>query len=195
MHVNNSSKINTLSLSKALFLDRDGVINHDYGYVYKAQDFDLIDGVIELTQFAVQNGFRIIVITNQAGIGRGLYSEADFFAITEYMKSLFNSVGVKIDEVYFAPTHPEFGLGKYLREDPNRKPNPGMILQAKQNFNIDLKSSILIGDKASDLEAGLRAGVGTNILFSPDCDSLSSDCSKFHIHAFEEAYEHLRSVT
>lgn len=192
--MNKSSESSSYSQSKALFLDRDGVINHDYGYVHLAQDFHLIDGVIELTQFAVQNGFRIIVITNQAGIGRGFYSEADFDALTEYMKSLFNSEGVNIDEVYFAPTHPEFGLGIYLRDDPNRKPNPGMLLQAKKDFNIDLKTSILIGDKESDLEAGLRAGVGTNILFSPDCDSISSDCIKSHIHTFQEAFEHFRSV-
>lgn len=190
-----SGVIHSDNSTRALFLDRDGVINHDYGYVHKIEDFKLIDGIIELTQLAMRNNFRIIVITNQAGIGRGLYPEADFFAVTNYMKSLFDSEGVNIDEVYFAPTHPEFGIGKYLRDDPNRKPNPGMLLQAKLAFDIDLKSSILIGDKESDLEAGLRAGVGTNILFSPDCDSYSLDCSNSHIHTFEEAYEQLRSVS
>src|SRR5262249_8626281 len=104
-------------------------------------------------------------VTNQAGIGRGYYSEQDFLELTEWMCGLLRERGAPIDKVYFCPFHPEYGVGSYKAESDHRKPAPGMILQAAQEFDIELKSSVLVGDKATDIQAGIAAGVGCNLLY------------------------------
>ena len=100
---------------KAMFLDRDGVINVDTGYVYRISDFIFIDGVFQLTRAAISKGYLLFVITNQAGIGRGYYSEADFQMVTIWMLDVFESEGVHVEKVYFSPYHPVFGIGKYKK--------------------------------------------------------------------------------
>lgn len=152
----------------ALFLDRDGVINVDHAYVHQKENFEFIDGIFDLCQKAEQAGYLIIVITNQAGIGRGYYSEKDFDVLTEWMTSEFEKNNVTINAVYHCPYHPEKGIDDYKKDAPCRKPNPGMILKAKAQFDIDLESSLLVGDKNSDIQAGLNAGIGKNILFTPE---------------------------
>jgi D-glycero-D-manno-heptose 1,7-bisphosphate phosphatase len=152
--------------AKALFLDRDGVINVDHGYVCHPDNFHFIDGIFELVRFSKMRNYKTIVITNQAGIGRGYYSEADFLALTEWMCAQFKAADASIDKVYFSPFHPTAGLGQYLRDHFSRKPNPGMILSAEEDLELDLHNSILIGDKASDIHAGFRAGIGTLVLYS-----------------------------
>ncbi|WP_449246858.1 D-glycero-alpha-D-manno-heptose-1,7-bisphosphate 7-phosphatase [Desulfarculus baarsii] len=152
---------------KALFLDRDGVINIDIGYVFIPQDFVFIDGIFELCLAAVKKDYLLIVVTNQAGIGRGYYTEADFHHATKWMREAFAKNGIGISGVYFCPFHPEYGLGKYKLDAACRKPSPGMILQAALEHNINLQNSMLIGDKPSDIEAGKEAGVGRNVLFLP----------------------------
>lgn len=149
----------------ALFLDRDGVINIDHAYVCKKEDFEFVDGIFELCRRAKQLGFLICVVTNQAGIGRGYYTEADFLRLTDWMCGVFIDEGAIIDRVYFCPTHPVHGLGEYRVDSPFRKPGPGMILQAAQELNIDLSRSILLGDKETDIAAGIAAGVACNLLF------------------------------
>jgi D-glycero-D-manno-heptose 1,7-bisphosphate phosphatase len=149
----------------ALFLDRDGVINVDHGYVHTKQNFHFIDGIFELVAAATQAGFIIVVVTNQAGIGRGYYSERQFHELTQWMISKFAEHGGKIHGVYFCPFHPEHGVGSYRRESEFRKPAPGMLLRAKSDLRIDMCRSILIGDKASDMDAGRAAGVGTLLHF------------------------------
>jgi len=151
----------------ALFLDRDGVINIDHAYVYKKEDFEFIDGIFSLCQKAHQLGYLIFVITNQAGIGRGYYTEKDFWVLTDWMLEVFLQNDVDITQVYFCPYHPTYGIGKYRKESSCRKPNPGMILQAQKEYNIDLSRSVLIGDKESDIQAGLSAEVSSNILLHP----------------------------
>ena len=151
---------------RALFLDRDGVINVDHGYVHHCDNFEFIDGIFELARTACTGGFKLVVITNQAGIGRGYYSEQQFHQLTKWMCNEFLSAGAPIEKVYFSPFHPTEGLGKYKKDDISRKPRPGMILLAQQELDLDLRKSILIGDKASDIQAGIAAGVGTNLLFS-----------------------------
>ena len=146
-------------MNKCLFLDRDGVINNDYGYVYKKKEFIFREGIFDICNEAQKMRFKIIVITNQAGIGRGIYKENDFFNINEYMKSKFNQRNLKINDVYFCPFHPTKGKGIYLKDSFDRKPNPGMILKAVIEHNLNLKSSIFIGDKESDREAASKAGV------------------------------------
>jgi D-glycero-D-manno-heptose 1,7-bisphosphate phosphatase len=147
----------------ALFLDRDGVINVDHGYVHRAQDFDFLPGIFELARAARTLGLRLVVVTNQAGIGRGLYGEADFERLSAWMCERFADEGAPIDAVYHCPTHPTAGIGAYRVDSPRRKPNPGMILEARDALGLDLGASILLGDKPSDLEAGLAAGVGLNL--------------------------------
>jgi len=152
--------------TKALFLDRDGVINVNYGYVHKRENFDFIDGIFDVAKHAQSMNYKIIVITNQAGIGRGIYSEDDYYQLTEWMCKKFSETGTLISRVYFSPFHPTSGLGKYLRDHISRKPRPGMILQARADFGIDLSRSVLIGDSATDIMAGSVAGIRINLLLS-----------------------------
>jgi D-glycero-D-manno-heptose 1,7-bisphosphate phosphatase len=151
-------------MNKAVFLDRDGVINHDYAYVSKIEDFEFIDGVFDACQQFIKQGFMIIVVTNQSGIGRGYYSEQDFNVLTDWMKSEFNKHQIPITEVYFCPHHPKNALPEYLKECDCRKPMPGMLNQAIERFDIDVSKSIMVGDKISDLQAAQAAGIKTKIL-------------------------------
>ena len=150
--------------TKALFLDRDGVINKEKDYLYKIEDFEFINGVFDALLHFQANGYLLIIITNQSGIARGYYRETDFLALNEWMLEQFATQGIRIAKVYYSPYHPDCGIGQYKKDTHCRKPNPGMILQAREDFDIDLKESILVGDKESDIEAGLRAGIGMNIL-------------------------------
>lgn len=151
-----------------MFLDRDGVINVDHGYVHNYDEFQFVEGIFEVCRAAKQLGYLVFVVTNQAGIGRGYYSEREFLELTDWMCNVFEAEGVIVDKVYFCPTHPEHGVGNYKVESVFRKPNPGMILQAAQEFDVDLGASILVGDKETDITAGLAAGVGRNLLYDSD---------------------------
>ena len=173
--------------SKALFLDRDGVINVDYGYVCHIDNFEFVSGIFELVSKAKEAEYLVIVITNQSGIGRGLYSEAKFHSLSSWMCKAFESTGSCIDHVYFSPYHPTQGRGKYLQDHFSRKPNPGMILTAAKDFNIDLEASILIGDKLSDVNAGLNAGIGKNILLSVGDSGIDSNAKFETIKSLSEA--------
>lgn len=147
-----------------LLLDRDGVINVDHGYVYRIEQFEFMPGIFDLCRTARALGHRIAVITNQAGIARGLYSEDDFHTLTAWMQARFAQEGAPVDRVYFCPTHPTAGIGAYRVDSSFRKPGPGMVLQAAAELGLDLARSTLLGDKASDAEAGLAAGVGRIIV-------------------------------
>ena len=153
-------------INRALFLDRDGVINADRGYVYRICDFEFIEGIFDLCNWFQKRGFLIIVATNQAGIGRGYYSEQEFLSLTAWMNRQFASHGITITHTYYCPFHPEHGIGNYRADSFNRKPNPGMILTARDDYELDLANSILIGDKESDITAGLTASIGTTILMA-----------------------------
>lgn len=156
---------------KALILDRDGVVNLDKDYVYRIEDFEFIDGIFDLCRDAAAQGYLILVITNQSGIGRGYYTEADFQALTGWMKARFQEEGVSIAQIYFCPYHPVHGIGKYKQDSNDRKPNPGMILKAAQDYDLDLSNCILVGDRESDMKAAQTAGVGHKVLYRPDKDS------------------------
>lgn len=145
---------------KALFLDRDGVINVEKNYVCRIEDFEFIPGIFELCASAQRLGFKLVVITNQAGIGRGYYTETDYQNLNEWMLKQFQANGIGIDRVYHCPYHPTAGIGAYRQESFDRKPNPGMILKARGDFGLSLPQCVLIGDKDSDIEAGRAAGVG-----------------------------------
>ena len=150
---------------RALFLDRDGVINIDRGYVHLPEQCQFIDGIFDMARAFAERGYLIVIATNQAGIGRGLYGEEDFQSFMAWMKARFREEGVEIAAVYHCPDHPTAGIGPYRRENPWRKPGPGMILQAATDLKLDLAQSWLVGDKLSDMEAAKAAGVGMPILY------------------------------
>lgn len=150
-------------LKRALFLDRDGVINVDHGYVCSPARTEFIDGIFDLAAAANRSGYVTVVATNQAGIARGYYTEADFRTYMEWMRGEFGKHGARLDAVYYCPHHPEVGVGDYRRVCDCRKPAPGMLLDAQRDLGIDLGASLLIGDKPSDLDAGRAAGVGINL--------------------------------
>ncbi len=176
-----------MSFSRALFLDRDGVINHDAGYTSIAENFKFIDGIFDLCRAAKQLGYLIIVVTNQAGIGRGYYSEADFLKLTEWMCERFKSEGASITEVFYCPYHPDYGVGDYKKESFDRKPNPGMLLRAAEKYKIDLEQSIMIGDKDSDMEAANKANVGIRCHYLANTDDgLMPDAATHKILSIEE---------
>lgn len=149
-------------MKKCLFLDRDGVINVDEGYVHKIEDFKFIDGICSLVEKFKVAGYSVVVITNQAGIGRGLYSANQFMELNNWMIMKMNYL---IDKVYFCPHHPVHGMGKFKKKCSFRKPNAGMLMKAQKELDIDLSKSILIGDKYSDLDAGNNAGIKKLYLF------------------------------
>lgn len=152
-----------MSPRRALFLDRDGVINVDHGYVCSPEQTQFIDGIFGLCRAATQRGFLNVVITNQAGIARGYYSESDFLAYMDWMRGEFRKHDARLDAVYYCPHHPLHGHGDYLCDCDCRKPKPGMILRAVRDLDLDLAGSVMLGDTASDIAAGEAAGVGVCI--------------------------------
>jgi D-glycero-D-manno-heptose 1,7-bisphosphate phosphatase len=149
----------------ALFLDRDGVINVDRGYVHRADQFEFIPGIFELARFWTNELRRpIIVVTNQSGIGRGYFDQAAYDELTRWMCGRFEAEGTAIARVYHCPHHPLDGVGEYRCDHPWRKPNPGMLLQAISDLGLDPAHCAIVGDKMSDMEAGAAAGIGLRIL-------------------------------
>lgn len=157
-----NSDLDSLSWQqRAVLLDRDGLINVNHGYVHHPENFEFIDGIFKVARAAQVSGYKIIFITNQTGIARGYYSEQQLQLLIAWECNEFLNAGVSIDKVYFSPFHPTEGFGEYKKDDFSRKPNPGMVMQAQQELNLDLSNSIFIGDTASDIQAGIAAGVGT----------------------------------
>ena len=151
-------------LNKAVFLDRDGVINVDHGYVHKVDDFEYIDGVFEACKELKQQGYKLIVVTNQSGIGRGLYSEDEFHALTEWMDWNFVDKGVELDGIYYCPHHPDKGVGEYKQDCECRKPKSGMIESAARFLKIDFSESVMIGDKHDDMQAALNVDIPIRVI-------------------------------
>lgn len=171
----------------AVFLDRDGVINHDSGYTSSAENFRFIDGIFDLCRAARRSGYLLIVVTNQAGIGRGYYSEQDFFILTDWMHERFEKEDAPITDVFHCPYHPEYGVGHYKKGSFDRKPNPGMLLRAAEKHGLDLGHSIMIGDKDSDMQAASQAGVGIRCHYLADVlDEVLSSAATHKIHALRE---------
>jgi len=162
-----SDKYNQKKLP-ALFLDRDGVINIDYGHVYKKDDFKFNDGIFNLVKEANINEFIVIIITNQAGIAKGYYTEQDFSILSYWMIDKFLQKNAYIDAIYYSPFHPTMGKGKYLSDENTRKPGAGMIFEALNDFKIDISRSILVGDKFTDMQAGIKANIPNNLLYKND---------------------------
>lgn len=153
-------------MNKALFLDRDGVINIEKCHLYLKEDFEFSDGIFDLCQRYQNDGFIILVITNQAGIAKGLYTEDDFNTLTHWMIKQFSIKGIKISNVYHCPHHPDI-----TGPCQCRKPNTGMIMQAVKDFDLNLSECVLIGDNESDIQAGRNAGIPESnlLLYMKDC--------------------------
>jgi len=147
----------------ALFLDRDGVVNIEKNYLHKIEDFEFIDDIFALCKKYQDLGYQIIVVTNQSGIARGYYSEEDFERLTRWMVDVFDREDIHIRAVYHCPHHPDISGACRCR-----KPEPGMLLEAAEKYNIDLKNSLLVGDSERDITAAHRAGLKETYLFSPD---------------------------
>ncbi len=143
----------------ALFLDRDGVINEEIGYLHRFEDVRFMPGIVHLLQAARAHGVFTCVVTNQAGIGRGLYTEQQFQTLMTAMRGALSAKGAFLDAVYRSPFHPEHGMGEYRQETECRKPKPGMLLQAAREHDLDLTRSAMVGDRCSDMVAGAAAGV------------------------------------
>ncbi len=162
----NTYSENSPSGEKALFLDRDGVINKEINYLHRIEDFEFLDGIFDLCRTAFENNYRIVVVTNQSGIARNYYNEKDLEKLTKWMFAKFAGQGIEISRVYACPHLPDANLELYRCDCHARKPNPGMLLQAQKDFNLNLSKCILIGDKERDIEAGLRAGINKLILLN-----------------------------
>ncbi len=159
---------------RAAFLDRDGVINLDRGYVYRREDFEFVPGVLDGARRLHSMGFLLVVASNQSGIGRGFYCEADFEALTAWMRDEFEAASAPLAGVYHCPHHPTEAVGAYRRACDCRKPAPGMLLAAARDLGIDLTTSVMFGDKASDLEAARAAGVPMRLLLGTDGRAMPS---------------------
>ena len=147
-----------------IFLDRDGVINQDHGYVSTRDNFVFIDGVIGAMKQLKEKGYQLVVVTNQSGIARGLFTEDDFISLTEWMDWSLADHDIDLDGIYFCPHHPTEGTGPNTQVCQCRKPAPGMFLEAIADLNVDVSASYMVGDKESDLQAAQAAGVANLIL-------------------------------
>ena len=184
-----SKNISVINSHPALFLDRDGVINIDHGYVHLRENFDFMPGIFELASTAKAHGYLCIVVTNQAGIGRGLYSLGAFKILSSWMCEKFQENGAEIDAIYYSPFHPTKGKGAYLMKENTRKPGSGMFFEAIEELNIDVSKSIMVGDKASDMQASVNANIGQNYLMHSNskCDTFGKLDAKVNlISSFSE---------
>lgn len=145
-------------LRKALFLDRDGVIIADKGYVHRIEDMEILPGIVDVIREYRASGHMIIIVTNQSGIGRGIFTRGQYFEFMTVLLRRLRDAGAAVDKAYHCPHTPDDGCDC-------RKPKPGLILRAASYSQIDLKQSTLIGDKDSDIKAGMYAGVGNLILW------------------------------
>ena len=144
----------------AAFIDRDGVLNADHGYVFRVQDFEWLPGAVDALALLQREGFALVVVTNQSGVARGLYTLADVDHLHAHLRADLAAQGVELAGIYACPHHPDGTVLEYRLHCACRKPMPGMIEQAAREHGLDLAASCLFGDKASDIEAGRRAGVG-----------------------------------
>jgi len=147
--------------NKAIFLDRDGVINKEVIHLSDPKNFEFIEGSIEALKILKQKSFLLIVITNQAGIARGLFTEETLMAIHDKMRNILNKNNIQLDDIYYCPHHPEF-----TGSCDCRKPNPGMILKAQSKYNIDLTNSFMVGDTLNDIQTGITVKCKTVLVLT-----------------------------
>ncbi|DAB37398.1 MAG: D,D-heptose 1,7-bisphosphate phosphatase [Sulfuricurvum sp. RIFOXYD2_FULL_44_160] len=165
-------------MNKALFLDRDGVVNVEKNYLHKIEDFELMEGIVDVCRTYAEQGYLIIIVTNQSGISRGYYTEEDFAHLSRWMVEHFKAFGITISHIYHCPHHESIDGACECR-----KPSPGMFLEARKEYDLDMEHSVMIGDNERDIEASLKAGVGKNILLTSE--TLTSKADQI-IHSLRE---------
>jgi len=167
----------------AVFLDRDGTINVEKEYLYRVEEFEFIPGVPEAIRALKTAGYLVVVVTNQSGVARGYYTLEDVEILHQHIQEELARSGTGIDAFYTCPHHPEKGIGQWRKDCDCRKGNPGMLLQAARDLDIDLGRSYMIGDKEADIEAGRRAGCtsflvltgyGAEVAGKPEMNNVSS---------------------
>lgn len=175
-------------MRKAIFLDRDGTVNVEKDYLHKIEDFEFEEGSLEAIRIFNDLGYEVIIVTNQSGIARGYYTEEDLIKLNEFMVKEVEEAGGKIIECYYCPHHPEKGLDSYKIDCQCRKPNPKMILDAIDKYGIDRKKSFMVGDKISDIEAGIKAGV-TSILVRTGYGEKTLEKKEINVPVFKNLLE------
>lgn len=165
----------------AAFIDRDGVINEELNYVSRIEDFHLLPGVGGALRTLAGLGYALVVVTNQAGIAKGMYDEAAYDRLTQHMRALLGTESVQLAGVYHCPHHPQGTIDAYRFQCDCRKPSPGLLLRAAAELGLDLARSVMIGDKVSDVVAGRAAGVKWTILVESG-HKLPSDSLRFADH-------------
>lgn len=160
---------------KVAFLDRDGVINLDRAYVHKWEEFEFVPGAVDAMRRLREAGYALVVVTNQSGLARGMYSEAQYQALTVAMCAALTQAGADVEAVYHCPHHPKGQVAELAVECDCRKPAPGMILRAAQELGVSLADSFLVGDKPSDIEAARAAGVGRAYIVQSDNSESSGE--------------------
>lgn len=173
--------------NKAIFLDRDGTINIDKNYMYKIEDFEFVENAVEGLKILFDLGYKLIIVTNQAGIGRGYYTEEDLEKLNKYMEDELIKSGIKIEKCYFCPHHAEHGIGKYKKDCECRKPKAGMLLEGIKEFDIDVTKSYMVGDKMSDAQAGINANVKPIIVRTGK--EITKEIEKSGIDIYSSLYE------
>jgi len=163
-------------MNKAVFLDRDGVINIDYGYIGCLDNFAFIQGVPKALCMLRQMGYLLVLVTNQSGIARGMYTEADFLRINTFMQQSLSLYDAAFDGIYYCPHHPNGQVLRYRTDCICRKPKSGMLFMAKNDLDIDFARSIMIGDHANDLIAGMNAGISTVFLVGTHVEDEYGKC-------------------
>ena len=172
---------------KTIFLDRDGVINTEVGYLSRVTDFKFIKGVFDACLYFQKLNYKIIIISNQSGIARGYFNENDYLKLTEWMLGQFNNNGIKILDTFYCPHDPKSHC-------ECRKPKPGMFLEAKKQYNIDMKNSWMIGDSESDIKSANAAGIFNTILVrSGHLIDESNSNSKFTIDSIKQSNEVIKT--
>ena len=172
---------------KTIFLDRDGVVNKEVRYLYKLSDFEFIDGIFDVCHYFQKLGYEIVIVTNQSGIARGYYNKNDYHKLTEWMLSQFNDNGINILDEFYCPHGPESTCNC-------RKPKPGMLIEAKDKYNIGMQDSWMIGDKETDIEAANLAGINNTILVrSGHLVDESKSKSKFTIDSIKQSKEVIKT--
>jgi D-glycero-D-manno-heptose 1,7-bisphosphate phosphatase len=169
---------------KVAFLDRDGVINEEVKYLHSIGDFEYTYKCIAGLKVLISLGYKIIIVTNQAGIARGYYTEDDYLALTKWYLSDLEKNGVDILDVFHCPHHIEGVVRELAINCKCRKPNPGMLLEAIEKYNIDIKNSIMIGDKQLDLDAAFNAGIDFCYLISKESRQLNVHKSLYDVSKF-----------
>ncbi len=166
---------------KTIFLDRDGVVNKEINHLFRIEDFEFIDGVFDACLYFQKIGYKIIIVTNQSGIARGLYSENDYDVLTKWMINKFTKNNINILDIFHCPHLPNYNCNC-------RKPKPGLFFKAKKKYGIDMTKSWMIGDKESDIQAAIASGIKNNILVRSGHEIDEENCNtKFVLDSIKQS--------